>query len=264
MRMVVGVDLRGGDQDWLIERSVTYARRIGARIDLVYCSESQDPALAEQLRALLATVPEASRGAPILDPRPPAEGLVEQSKTADLVVVGSREPLAIDRILHGPMAARVLRHAVCPVLVPRGERAAMPNPRLLVGVDIEGPAPTAVLRWADEWAGHLQGTVNVLYAAQAHRGDFAQTKDRITADLQKLLDTHVSAAHRGAAIVRRGDPEEVLVQTSAEYDLVLVGNRDREGLARMLLGAVAGTIVRRAQCDVISFPTANVGAPPQA
>jgi nucleotide-binding universal stress UspA family protein len=263
MRMVVGVDLRAVEHEWLIQRSVVYAQRIGARIDVVFCAPTPEPEHTARLNELLAAVPAANRGQPIIDPRAPADGLVELSKSADLVVVGSREPLAIDRILHGPMAARVLRHAACPVLVPRGERAPMPNPRLLVGVDIEGPAPSAVLRWADKWAGHLQGTVHVVYAAQAHRGDFASTKDRITAELQKLLETYIGEDRRGGAVVRRGDPEEVLVQTSAEYDLVLVGNRDREGLARMLLGAVAGTIVRRAQCDVISFPTANVGEPPK-
>lgn len=261
MRMVVGLDLRAVEHEWLLERSTVYAERMNARIDLVYCTETPDPSFEQQLRRLLERIPEAHRGQPLVDPHPPAEGLVELSRACDLLVVGSREPLALDRILRGPMAARVLRTAVSPVLVPRGERAPMPNPRMLVGVDIEGPAPTAVLRWADRFAAAMQGTVHVVYAAQAHRGDFASTRDRITAELQALLDAHIGEDRRGAAVVRRGDPEEVLVQVSAEYDLVLVGNRDREGLARLVLGAVAGTIVRRAQCDVISFPTVTAPIP---
>jgi nucleotide-binding universal stress UspA family protein len=261
MRMVVGLDLRALEHEWLIERSTAYARRANARIDLVYCAETAEPELVARLEALLATIPEEQRGRAVVDPHSPAEGLVELSRAADMLVVGSREPLAIDRILRGPMAARVLRHAFCPVLVPRGERVPSASPRMLVGVDVEGPAPTSVLRWADRWAEHLHGTVNVVYAAQAHRGDFASTRDQITAKLQAMLEAHIRPEHRGAAVVRRGDPEEVLVQTSAEYDLLLVGNRDREGLARLVLGAVAGTIVRRAQCDVISFPTATAAAP---
>ncbi len=261
MRMVVGLDLRAAEHEWLIGRASLYAERMGAKIDLVYCAETAEPELRTRLEGLVASIAEPIRGVAVIDPHAPAEGLVEQSRHADLVVVGSREPLAIDRILRGPMAARVLRQAVSPVLVPRGERAPMPNPRMLVGVDIEGPAPTAVLRWADRYAELMNGTVHVMYAAQAHRGDFASTRDRITDELQKMLEAHVGPGRQGGAVVRRGDPEEVLVQTSAEYDLVLVGNRDREGLARLVLGAVAGTIVRRAQCDVLSFPTATAPAP---
>jgi nucleotide-binding universal stress UspA family protein len=72
-----------------------------------------------------------------------------------------------------------------------------------------------------------------------------------------MLASHVRAEYRGAATVRRGEPEEVLIAMSHDYDLVLVGNRDREGLARIMLGAVANGIVRRAACDVISVPTAT-------
>jgi nucleotide-binding universal stress UspA family protein len=155
------------------------------------------------------------------------------------------------------MASRVLRQARCSVLVPRGERPAGPAPRLLVGVDVEGPAPASVLDWADRWAEWLGGTVHVAYAAAAHRGDWLTVRETYRQKLEALLKAHVRAPHRGVATVRRGEPEEVLISMSQDYDLVLVGNRDREGLARIMLGAVANGIVRRAACDVISLPTAT-------
>lgn len=262
MRVVVGIDLRAQEHDWLVERSTVYAKRLGVRLDFVYCAGGPEtPEMRARLDAILAAVPEEHRGGGIVIPDSPADGLVALSREVDMLVVGSREPLAIDRLLRGPMAARVLKQAHCPVLVPRGERAPGVNPRLLVGVDVEGPAPTAVLKWADRWAEHLHGTVHILYAAQAHRGDFAQTRDAIQAQLEGMLAAHVGAERRGNAVVKRGEPEEVLISTSDDYDLLLVGNRDREGLARIVLGAVAGMIVRRAQCDVLSIPTATVGEP---
>ena len=113
-----------------------------------------------------------------------------------------------------------------------------------------------MLQWADRWAGWLGGTVHVAYAAAAHRGDWITVRDSMRAKLEAMLDAHVAELHRGQAQVRRGEPEEMLIQMSAEYDLLLVGNREREGLAaRIMLGAVGGAVVRRAACDVISLPT---------
>ncbi len=264
MRVVVGIDLRATEHDWLIERAAVYASRLGARLDLVYCAGGPEtPDLRGRLEALRDLLPERHRGDVLVLTDPPAEGLVALSKQVDMLIVGSREPLATARLLRGPMASRVLKHAHCPVLVPRGEREPAVHPRLLVGVDVEGPAPTAVLKWADRWAEQLDGTVHILYAAQTHRGDFVQTKDAIVARLQAMLEAHIREGRRGSVVVKRGEPEEVLTQTSDDYDLLLVGNRDREGLARIVLGAVAGAIVRRANCDVLSIPTATVGDPDQ-
>jgi nucleotide-binding universal stress UspA family protein len=178
-----------------------------------------------------------------------------------MLVVGSREPPALERLLHGPMATRVLRQAKCPVLVPRGEVAPRPMPKILLGVDVEGPEPTAVLRWANLWAARLDGTVHAMYAAAAHRGEFSVVREEKQKKLQGLLEQYIAAPHRGQVVIRRGEPDEALVELSREYDLVLVGNREREGLARIMLGTVAAQVVRRAACDVLSLPTAT-GTPP--
>jgi nucleotide-binding universal stress UspA family protein len=259
MRSLVGIDLRAEGHEWLVDRAGLYGDRLGATVDLVYFlgGEPELPEYRGRLIELLERLPEALRGAPRVEAAVAAEGFVHLSGEYDLLVVGSREPAMLERILHGPMATRVLRHAKCPVLVPRGERPAGANPRLLVGVDVEGPAPANVLDWADRWAETLDGTVHVAYAAAAHRGDWLHVREVYKTKLEKLLEDHIRDSRRGAATVRRGDPEEMLVAMSHEYDLVLVGNREREGLARIMLGNVANVIVRRAACDVISLPTAS-------
>jgi nucleotide-binding universal stress UspA family protein len=257
MRALVGIDLRGTGHEWLVERAGLYAERLGAPLDVVYFLGDGSEFAEYRLRldALMQELPAAARGIARIEHGHPAEGFVQLSSEYDVLVVGSREPTALERLLHGPMAARVLRTAKCPVMVPRGERPAGHAPRLLVGVDVEGPAPTRVLQWADKWAGWLGGTVHVAYAAAAHRGDWITVRDAMRSRLEAMLEAHVSEPHRGAAQVRRGEPEEMLIQMSAEYDLLLVGNREREGLARIMLGAVGGAVVRRAACDVISLPT---------
>lgn len=263
MRALVGIDLRATGHEWLVDRAGLYADRLGATLDMVYFhAGTADPAEVAELRArleeLLARVPETRRGAARVEPDNAPEGFVHLSTEYEVLVIGSREPSALERLLHGPMASRVLRHAKCSVLVPRGERAAGPAPRLLVGVDVEGPTPYHVLEWADRWATWLGGSVHVAYAVAAHRGDWVNVRETYRQKLEDMLAAHISAAHRGAATVRRQEPEEMLIQMSHEYDLVLVGNRDREGLARLVLGAVANGIVRRASCDVVSLPTATM------
>jgi nucleotide-binding universal stress UspA family protein len=54
----------------------------------------------------------------------------------------------------------------------------------------------------------------------------------------------------------RGEPDDAMVQASQQADLVIVGNREREGLAR-LLGTVAQRVSRNASSDVLSLPTAS-------
>ncbi|MEQ1506193.1 MAG: universal stress protein [Myxococcota bacterium] len=259
MRALVGIDLRATGHEWLVERAALYASRIGATLDLVYFAPDGVDATESRsrLERLFDAVDPAIRGVARIERSDPQDGFVHLSPEYAVLVVGSREPPALERLLHGPMATRVLRHAKCPVLVPRGERPAGPAPRLVVGVDVDGPAPTRVLEWANRWAGWLGGTVHVAYAAAAHRGDWVAVKETVRAKLEAMLNAHVDEPHRGRAEVRRGEPEEMLIQMSVEYDLLLVGNREREGLARIMLGAVASAVVRRAACDVLSLPTAD-------
>jgi nucleotide-binding universal stress UspA family protein len=263
MNALVGIDLRASGHEWLLERAGLYAGRIGARVDLVYFlgEGSEAPGHRKALEALLSLLPPECRGVARVEQEAPAEGLVRLSGEYAMLVVGSREPPALERLLHGPMATRVLRQAKCPVLVPRGEHAPRPMPKILLGVDVEGPEPTAVLRWANLWAARLQGTVHAMYAAAAHRGEFSSLKEDKQRKLQALLDQYIAAPNRGTVQIKRGEPDEALIELSREYDLVLVGNREREGLARIMLGTVAAQVVRRSSCDVLSLPTATSTPP---
>ena len=54
----------------------------------------------------------------------PASTLVSFSKHADLLVVGSRHPSALSRLVLGSVAEAVVRHAHCPVAVIRRARVA--------------------------------------------------------------------------------------------------------------------------------------------
>lgn len=263
MRALVGVDLQATGHEWLVERAALYAERIGAPLDLVYFLSGAAEGVDHRVRlaSLMPDVPPERKGIARIEPANPEDGFVHLSNEYDVIVVGSREPAMLERLLHGPMASRILRQARCSVLVPRGERPAAQAPRLLVGVDVEGPAPTRVLAWANRWAAWLGGSVHIVYAAAAHRGDWLGVKDTLRSRLENMLAAHIEEPYRGTVQVRRGEPEDTLVQMSQDFDLLLVGNREREGLAKFILGTVAASVVRRAACDVISLPTTTTDPP---
>ncbi len=272
MRAVVGIDLRTDGHSWLLQRALAWGSRAGARIDLINFGPASGVSERQQrLDVLLETLPTPFRGRAFVESAAPAEGLVQATMEADLLVVGSREPAALERWIHGPMATRVLRQARCPVLVPRAEHPPPMPAQLLVGLDITDDVGSArVIGLAATWAQHFQGRVSAAYAVAQSIPRIADKDVRERAErqweasfagerakLEALLREHVPEGPRGETMLLRGEPDDALIQASAKADLVVVGNREREGLAR-LLGTVAQRVVRQATCDVLSLPTASM------
>lgn len=271
MGVLVGIDLRVSGHEWLVSRAGAYALQIGTQVDLVYLlgDSAEAPGQRQALARLLEGLPEPARGRARIEAMDPAQGLVDLSEGYALMVVGSREPPALERLLKGPMATRVLRKTRCPVLVPRGERPPGSGARFIVGVDVSGPDPERILQMSARWAEGFGGTLDALYVdagglphisdrsvREAAEREWAALRAPKITRLKAMMERVVPAGCRGGTVLRRGEPEDVLVQLSTEYDGLLVGNRDREGLARFVLGAVAAQVVRRASCDVLSLPTA--------
>ena len=273
MGVLVGVDLPAGGHEWLMARAGDYARRMRTTVDVVYFVTSGEdahvhlPALQGYLDALDASV----RGEPRVVVQLPADGLVDLSEGYELLVLGSREPPALERLLKGAMAGKVLRRSRSAVLVPHSQGDSAEELRLIVGVDVLGPDPDRVLRMGAQWASRVNGTLDALYVESGHLPHIPDRSVREAAERQwaalrqpkldrltALMHATIPEGQRGAALLRRGEPEDVLVHLSDEYDIVLVGNRDREGWSRLVLGAVAPQVARRSGCDVISLPTAEL------
>lgn len=277
MRILVGVDLEAGGHEWLLDRAAAWAKRLGGRVDLAYVlgDHAEAPDHRTRLLAVSLRLPEAHRGEVRVEKGEPAEGLVRLSGEYQLLFMGSREPPALERLLKGHMATRVLRQSRCAVLVPRSDRPLSDPPRLLVGVDVDGPDPATVLRLTAQWADRLQGLVVAVFAEPGHLPhmpdrDYREAADREwhamrapkRARLEALVRQHVPEKERGEVLVRRGEPDEVLVELSKDHDLMIVGNRTRTGIAGFVFGPVGGQVVRRAHCDVLVVPSASEAATP--
>jgi nucleotide-binding universal stress UspA family protein len=275
MRILVAVDLAAETHNWLVERVNPVVVRTGGTVDVLYVqSVDADLALIDhhdtRLRGLVRSVPVGHQGRARLEASGnPEDVIVKLSRDYDMIVVGSREPNALERMLRGVMATRVMMRAHCPVLVPRGDQVWSQPSRVLLGVDIHGPVQDVLVTATGEWAARMGGTLHLVYAVAERiptiRDPLVAAKAEVewlTAHQEEIdalahLMALVPEVARGECVLRRGDPEGVLVALSGQYDLVAVGNREREGLTGLLLGAVARAVVRRAHCDVLTLNTAD-------
>jgi len=276
LRILVAVDLSATAHDWLVGRADDLAGRVGAVLDIVYVRSADLPLekidnIFARLQGLLGQVGATRRGVPRCEVGDPVGVLVQLSTEYDALVVGPREPGAVERMLRGTMAARILLKAHCPVLIPRANEWASEQARILVAIDINGRHQDRVVDFAARWTQALEGRLDAVFAVaetiphikeptvreRAEREWLARHSAELQAVESLLAD--VPAEFRGEALLRRGQPEAALVVMSGGYHMVVLGNREREGLAGVLLGAVAQHVVRNSACDVLTLPTADLG-----
>ncbi|MFG1779080.1 universal stress protein [Micromonospora sp. NPDC049051] len=193
----------------------------------------------------------------------PGATLVEESRRAELVVVGSRGLGGFAGLLLGSVGTQVAAHAHCPVLVVRPVEEPIPvaGP-VLVGVDGSETAELAVGYAADEAARRGDGLVLVHVQPPDGDGTAAGEVNReqaaVDAESAELLATAAAAvrgSHPGLAVeerlLRAPKAEQALVEASGGAALVVVGSRGRGGFTGLLLGSVSQTLVQHAHCPVL-------------
>lgn len=174
--------------------------------------------------------------------------LVDQSRNADLVVLGNRARSGIGSILLGSVSAEVVERGRCSVLVARGTTVE----RLLVAVD--GSAASRHVAGLLCAAGAFEGSRALAVAVSRDRDPWppsldlqaARTATRVAA---RLNQCGIIAARE----ILHGDPAEEILEraTSLGADLIAVGSRGRGGLRRLLLGSVARNVTLYAPCSVL-------------
>ena len=196
----------------------------------------------------------------------PGATLVEESRRAELVVVGSRGVGGFAGLLLGSVSNQVAQHAHCPVLVVRPAEQPIPvRGPVLVGVDgselaghaVRLAADEAVRRDADLVLVHVRtperGAVAPDAAAEATAAGQAES-----AELLAGAAARIRADHPVLSVVERpvvaATPEQALIEASGEAALVVVGSRGRGGFAGLLLGSVSHQCARHAPCPVVIVP----------
>ena len=142
---------------------------------------------------------------------------------------------------------------------------------ILVGVDGSTESLAAV-KWATDRALRTGGRVHVLctyalasYSAAALDGGYAVLDDEaLKRGAKQVVDEAVEIAkNRGdvriSSSIEPGDPAAVLVEMSAEVDMVVVGSRGGGSFADRLLGTVSSALPAHAKCPVVIVPRHTSG-----
>ena len=186
--------------------------------------------------------------------------LIDASKDAWMLVVGSQGLGALGRLLLGSVTTALIHHAHCPVAVIRSDDGTLPDSDAPVLLGIDGsPASEAATALAFNEASR-RGVELVALHAWSDVGVFPMLgmdwRDS-EAKGQEILAERLAGWReqypdvRVKRLIFCDKPSRWLLEQSAHAQLVIVGSRGRGGFAGMLLGSVSSALVHAATVPVI-------------
>lgn len=198
----------------------------------------------------------------------------------DLLLKTAEGAGSSDGLFFGSTAMRLIRKCPCPVWIVGGPATDRPT-RLLAAIDPgqdgDRPAVAArVLETARAVAGEdgEQHVVSVWHAPGEHLfrsrmrpedlDDYVRAEHEAAREsLHKTLSQ--AGMHLPAERIRllKGDPRRELpdVVTDGDFDLAVVGSVGRTGVAGLLIGETAETLVRSVRCSVLVVKPAGFTSP---
>jgi nucleotide-binding universal stress UspA family protein len=194
--------------------------------------------------------------------------LIDASKDARMIVVGSQGMGALGRMLLGSVSTALIQHAQCPVAVIHSSEGATPDANAPVVVGIDGsPASEGALALAFDEASR-RGVDLVALHVWSDVGVFPvlgmDWRDRESQGAEVLAERLAGWHERYPDVqVRRmlecDKPARWLLQESERAQLVVVGSRGRGGFPGMLVGSVSSAVAHSAKIPVIVVRTASEG-----
>ena len=190
-----------------------------------------------------------------------ATRLVEESRAADLLVLGHRGLGGFAGLLLGSVGLALATHASCPVVVVRGRVGTAGH--VVVGVDAS-PHSSATTGAAFAAARRLgTGVVAVHASARGHRRDVVTDADSdADADADAEVERDLAATRVDypdvpvTVLLCEGSAPKALVSASRDAGLVVVGARGSGGGARFGVGSTTHALLHHADCPVLVVPGA--------
>lgn len=201
----------------------------------------------------------------------PARGLHElaEDESAAMIVVGSTHTGRAGRVLPGSTAERLLHGSPCPVAVaPAGHARSSSHGLAIVGCGYDdSTSAKRALEAARRFAAATGARLQVIRAFEPLAYEFPPGSDALSGinsyndtlseRASSELDTAVAEieAEPGAeALFSVGKPAHILAEASEQLDLLFVGSRGYGPMHAVMVGGVAGRLLREAACPVIVFP----------
>ena len=188
-----------------------------------------------------------------------------EEQGSDLIVVGSSHRGKVGRILPGSVGESLLRGAPCAVAVaPRGfaeaERAGFAH----VGIAYDGSEEAEIaLREAQRVARDLGAELRVITVVPTQtqfemRAALAgELVEDIRVEFREILERGLSELDEGVeaeAVLREGDPAEMLTHETQTLDLLVMGSRGYGPVRGALVGGVSAAVTRGAECPILVVP----------
>lgn len=137
---------------------------------------------------------------------------------------------------------------------------------ILVGVDGSDAAYKAVW-WAANYAHHAGLTLHIVsaytlpsYSSVSFDNTFTAPGDDAASrrDAQEILSRAKAIATKQGVevttLIVTGEPSAVFIELSRNYNLVVIGNRGKGGLAERLLGTTSSSLPAYAYCPIVVVP----------
>jgi len=196
----------------------------------------------------------------------PTEVIVSmaEEQKADLIVMGARGLGPIKERVFGSVSHHILTLAPCATLIVHGPVKAMKQ----ILLPLEGLSDAeAAIRFLQLKPFHDAVELTLLAVLPSTEpprpsGAAAAAAAAATEILEKHIEFIGGVAERlraigyqahGVAVV--GTPAEMILQeaTTRRSDLILMGTRGRQGIARLVLGSVAHAVLHKMPCPVLAF-----------
>lgn len=221
----------------------------------------------DEARALAHEVaPEIKIGHTIAEGSP-IDMLLEMSKSATMIVMGSRGLGGLSGMVLGSVSGAVVSHASCPVVVVREDSAVNDDTKygpVVVGVDgsevsqqateyafaeadARGSELIAVHTWMDM---QVQASLAGLAAAQQQWDDVEREQTEMLIErIKPLIDKYPNVPVK--KIITRDRPVRALAEASEGAQLLVVGSHGRGGFKGMLLGSTSRALLQSAPCPMM-------------
>ena len=206
----------------------------------------------------------------------PSERIVVAARThnAGLVVVGSHGQSGLEHVLLGSTAERVVQGAPCPILTVRahhrGENKSFVHEptdgirmdRILLATDL-GESSLPAVEYAHQMATRFNGAVTIVHVMEwrSFGADFTvsafsgweQLKKSVEPRLWDMTERLKSEGVEAQYLIKAGSPSDVILEVAREQacDMIVMGTHGRRGVSHFLIGSIAETVLRRAECPVL-------------
>lgn len=193
----------------------------------------------------------------------PVGALVEASRNASAVVVGSRGLTAREDFAMGSTSAGIVEHASCPVIVitPHAPETPPAGPVVLAADGSPAGEPAVAFAFAE--AERRRTSLRAVHCVEVPRlpgaslFDLDRLAESVLAEDEKEI-TDALAPHEARhpdvsvdLVLVVGEPAVTIAEESRDAAVLVTGSRGHGGFAGMLLGSVSRRLLQKAPCAVI-------------